>query len=165
METAKENLNKIGTQKQIDVCEKYLWNGSFGSVRDVNRYFKLMDPLYFYNHKKKSKNSSSKQLKSGGLKRTLSYDVLNVGFSGFLKHFNFIPKLKKIKCPTLVMVGRNDWICVPSHSKTMAKQIPNATLKIFNKCGHALSADAKDRYLDEIKRFLLKKRKSKGILD
>lgn len=59
------------------------------------------------------------------------------------------------------MVGRNDWICVPLHSKMIAKHIPNATLKIFNKCGHALSVDAKDKYLNEIKRFLLKKRKRK----
>lgn len=159
IETAKENLNKIGTQNQIDVCNKYLWNGTFKSERDIERYFELMDPLYIYNYRnKKARQSSTKKLKASKLKNALSCDVLNAGFSGFLHHFNFIPKLKNIKCPTLIMVGRNDWICVPSHSKTIANNIPDAVLKVFNKCGHALSSDSKDRYLSEINRFLLKKR-------
>jgi proline iminopeptidase len=161
IETAKENLAEIGTKNQISVCEKYLWNGSFTNSRDVNHYFKTMDSLYIYNHKKKKrKKPSSKKIKSGKIDNILSYDVLNVGFSTFLHEFNFIPKLKNIKCPTLILVGKNDWVCMPSHSKIMAEKIPNSTLKIFNKCGHALTSDANSKYIKSVKQFLEKERKT-----
>lgn len=157
IETAKENLKKIGTKQQISVCEKFLWSGSFKNNRDVNHYFKIMDPLYIYNHKKKKRRKPSvKKVKSqNNIKNILSYDVLNAGFSTFLHKFNFIPKLKNIKCPTLIMVGKNDWVCIPKHSKVMAENIPNSTLKVFNKCGHALATDANDKYINAIKQFLI----------
>lgn len=162
IEEAKQNLQQIGTAKQISVCEKYLWNGTFNSDREVNHYFKIMDPLYIYNHKKKKRRKpSSKKVKSGKLKNILSYDVLNAGFSSFLHHFNFIPKLKKITCPTLILAGQNDWVCSPKQSRIMAEYIPNSKLKIFKKCGHALTTDANDKYIKEVKLFLTKKYGSK----
>jgi proline iminopeptidase len=157
IDTARENLKKIGTKQQISVCEKYLWHGSFKSNRDVDYYLKTMDALYNYNTKKKRRSKlSSKKTKSNKTESTLSYDVLNVGFSSFLHEFNFIPRLNKIKCPTLIMAGKNDWICMPSHSKIMAEKIPNSTLKIFNKCGHAITTDTHDKYIKSVKQFLQK---------
>ena len=162
IESARQNLKKIGTPEQIAVCEKYLWNGEFKSSKNVNYYFKVMDPLYIYNYKKKKRRSpSSKKVKTGELENSLSYDVLNAGFSDFLHHFNFIPKLKKIKCPTLILVGDNDWVCTPEHSRMMEKNIKNSELKVFKKCGHALTTDANDKYIQEIKRFLKKNSKFK----
>lgn len=162
IETAKENIKKIGTKQQISVCEKYLWNGKFKSNRDVNHYFKVMDPLYIYNYKtKKRRKFSPINTKPGKPKNIFSYDVLNAGFSSFLHEFNFIPSLKKIKCPTLIMAGKNDWICMPSHSKIMADKIPNSTLKIFNKCGHSISTDANDKYIKSIKKLFDKEHSRK----
>jgi proline iminopeptidase len=154
IEEAKQNLQHVGTAKQISVCKKYLWNGTFNSDRDINNYFKAMDSLYIYNKKKKRRKPSSKNVKLGQLKNILSYDVLNVGFSSFLHHFDFIPKLKKITCPTLIMAGQNDWVCSPKQSRIMAEHIPNSKLKIFKKCGHALTTDANDKYIKAVKRFL-----------
>lgn len=162
IDEARQNLKKIGTPKQIAVCDKYLWNGTFKNDREVNRYFKIMDPLYIYNHKKKKRRRpSSKKVKSGQLKNILSYDVLNVGFRSFLHHFNFVPKLKKITCPVLILAGQNDWVCGPKQSHVMAEHIPNSKLKIFKKCGHALTTDANDKYLKEVKLFLTTKSGSK----
>ena len=157
IDEARENLKKIGTAKQIAVCNKYLWNGVFDSNRSVNYYFKTMDPLYFYNHKKKKRRKvSSKKIKNSTIKNILSFDVLNAGFSDFLHHFNFIPKLKKITCPTLILAGQNDWVCSPNQSKIIAENITNSKLRIFKKCGHALTSDANDRYIKEIKLFIKK---------
>lgn len=160
IETAKENLSKIGTRQQIAVCDKYLWNGNFTNYKEVQRYFKLMDPLYIYK-KKKRVAPSTKKIKhkhASNIKNILSYDVLNAGFGGFLHKFNFIPRLKTITCPTLILSGKNDWICMPQHAKTMAKNIPGATLKIFNECGHSLLSDVNDKYIKLVKKFLMEGR-------
>ncbi len=151
IEMARENLKKIGTKKQIAVCEKYLWNGTFKNDRNVNFYIKTLDPLYIYSKQKKRRKFASK---TKGIKNYIAHDVLNVGFSTFLHEFNFVPKLKKIKCPTLILSGKNDWICLPELSKIMADNIPHSTLKIFNKCGHAMALDVADKYIKSIKQFL-----------
>jgi proline iminopeptidase len=153
LQDAKDHLAKVGNAKQIALCDKFLWHGKFRNDKDMNAYFKAMDPLYFYSGKKRKK-PSTKNISLGELKSFLSYDVLNAGFGGFLHHFNFIPKLKKITAPTLVLAGKNDWICVPKQSKIIAENIPNAQLKIFNKCSHALTTDANKRYVREVRRFL-----------
>ncbi|OGT38521.1 MAG: hypothetical protein A3F11_04510 [Gammaproteobacteria bacterium RIFCSPHIGHO2_12_FULL_37_14] len=152
---AKENIQKIGNTKQISVCNKYLWNGTFNNDREVNHYFKIMDSLYIYNYKKKKrKKPNSEKIKLGKLKNILSYEVLNAGFGGFLHHFNFIPKLKKITCPTLILSGQDDWVCSPKQSQIIKNNIYDSKLKIFKKCGHALTTDAKDKYIKEVTFFL-----------
>jgi proline iminopeptidase len=152
---ARNYLQKFGNAKQISVCEKYLWNGTFNSNRDINHYFKLMDPLYIYNYKnKKRRKMSLEKNNPDQYKNILSYEVLNAGFGDFLHNFNFIPKLKKISCSTLVLAGQNDWVCSPNQSRIIAKHIPNVKLKIFRKCGHALTTDVNDKYIKEVKHFL-----------
>ena len=37
-----------------------------------------------------------------------SYVALNLGFSTFLREYDFTSDLPKIKCPTLIMTGKND---------------------------------------------------------
>lgn len=157
IDEAKNNLQRIGTRKQISVCNKYLWNGKFNSERDVDYYFKVMDSLYYTSKKRRKKLTNSKTTKTEKLKNIFSHEAMNAGFGGFLHHFNFIPKLKKIACPTLILAGQNDWICSPNQSRMMAKHIPNARLKIFKKCSHIVAIDAADRFIKEVTNFIKKK--------
>lgn len=154
LETAKNNLKKIGTKQQISICEEFLWNGRFKNNREVDRYFKIMDPLYIYTKKKKRKRLATNKTELSHIQNILSFDVLNVGFKTFLRNFNFISQLKKIKCPTLIMSGEQDWVCMPEHAKVIADNISDSNLKIFKNCGHALTTDANDQYIKLIKKFL-----------
>lgn len=159
IDEAKKNLREIGNKKQIAICDKYLWNGRFNSEREINHYYETMDSLYYVNNKRRVKQKKPKKTNSKELKNIFSYEVLNAGFSDFLHTFNFIPKLKKIICPTLILAGQNDWVCSPEQSKIMAKHIVNSKLKIFRKCSHIVTVDAADKYIKEIKNFLLMKNK------
>ena len=157
MDEAKNFLQKNGTKEQIKICDKFLWQGEFKNNKDVEAYFRVLDPLYFYN-KPKKRDIKAKYLHANmGELNVLSYEVLNVGFSSFLRKFNFIPKLYKITCPTLILAGKNDWICSANQSKIIAKGIKNSVLKIFPKCGHAIASDANKAYLKAISGFLKKK--------
>jgi len=149
MEDAKKNVRERGNVKQIAICE-HLWEGTFKSHKHVVEFFKHMDSLYSTTMKKHRKDAFSKS------KTIWAHDALNEGFGGFLRHFDFIPKLKKITCPTLVVAGQDDWICPPGQSKIIAKQIPHSQLKIFKKCGHAVAVDAHKKYINVIKNFMKK---------
>ncbi|MBV8802748.1 MAG: alpha/beta fold hydrolase [Gammaproteobacteria bacterium] len=148
VEESKEYLREHGTEKQIAICE-HLWNGTFKNANHVKNYFDLMEPLYSLTARKNRKQTVFTKSQT-----IWSHEALNEGFSGFLRHFNFIPELKKIKCPTLILAGNDDWICRPSQSKIIAQHIPHAQLKIFRNCGHAIAVDANEKYIKVIKHFL-----------
>ena len=152
LDEAKKVLREHGTAKQQALAE-HLWNGSFKSHKHVQEFFKAMESMYSVTTKKNHDQGYSKS------KTIWSHEALNEGFSGFLRHFDFIPQLKKIKCPTLILAGQDDWICSPAQSKIMAKQIPQAKLKIIKNCGHAIAVDAHKQYIHLIKTFLRAKTK------
>lgn len=45
-------------------------------------------------------------------------------------------RLPMIDCPTLIMNGNHDVICLPEASKFMSQQIPGAWQVVFSGCGH-----------------------------
>lgn len=151
LDDAKKILHDRGTPKQIAMCE-HLWNGTFKSHHHVMKFFKMTDELYSLKAKKNRKKSfRATQVK-------WSHDALNEGFTGALRTFDFIPQLKKITCPTLVLAGQQDWICNPAQSKIIAKHIKHSTLKIFKNSGHALAVDAHEQYIKTVIKFLRNKK-------
>ena len=147
LDEAKTVLQERGNAKQIAMCQ-HLWDGTFKNHRHVMEFFKLTDSLYSMTAKKREK--SYRKLKS----TTWSHEALNEGFRHVLRHFDFIKKLKRITCQTLILTGQHDWICSLDQAKIMAKNIPHAQLKIFKNCGHAVAFDAHDQYIKAIKKFL-----------
>lgn len=147
LKEAKAILSQKGNQQQIKAASK-LFNGTFKNSKDVAAFFKTMDSLYSEAAKKK------KTAAFGKLKTIWSHEALNLGFKDFLRDFDFRPALKKITCPTLILAGKEDWICPPSQSKELAKCIPHADLHIFKNCSHAISTDAHEKYIKVIKKFM-----------
>ncbi len=149
IERAKRNLAARGTPKQKAMGND-LFTDKIQSSKGMDKYFSVMETLY---SAKAGKSNALKKLYANA-KTAFSYEALNTGFNGFLKSFDFIPQLKKIKAPTLVLAGDRDWICDPAESKIIAKHIPNATLKIFKNCSHAIATDAHKEYIQAIQKFM-----------
>lgn len=66
-----------------------------------------------------------------------------VGVEGFLRQQNAIigrvdsrSSLSAIRCPTLVLVGRDDTLTTPERAEEMAASIPGAKLVKIADCGH-----------------------------
>jgi len=55
---------------------------------------------------------------------------------GELKAYNVIPRLGEIQTPTLILAGREDWVCPPSKAHILHDGIPNSELVIFEDSGH-----------------------------
>lgn len=155
-EEAKTILAKRGNAQQNAIC-KYIWQGHFDNMRQVKKYFKLMEPMYSNLAKKSKQKIYSKS------KTVWSLEAWNQGFGGFLRRYNFIPKLHKIKVPTLVLAGKDDWICPPSQAKIIAEKIPGAKLVLFNRSSHAIAVDEPKKYIKTLKDFLAKKTTRKKV--
>lgn len=62
--------------------------------------------------------------------------------------------LKKIKVPTLVLVGALDTLTPPSEAKKLAAAIPGAELIVIPNAGHLSSVDAPDQFANAIEKLL-----------
>ncbi len=52
------------------------------------------------------------------------------------QHNNVTPRLGEIQMPTLILVGRDDFICPPSQAQLLHEGIANSELVIFENSGH-----------------------------
>ena len=81
--------------------------------------------------------------KNNDLRAAIVHMSLNVGIDNFYNQVkaqlvrpDSTKDLKNIKCPTLIIAGREDNICPLKLHEEMAEAIPNSTLKVIDKCGH-----------------------------
>lgn len=88
---------------------------------------KLIWPLYFYRHQP-------------------AYDALvddTIICAAVVEHqeqmlstYNTLPSLHEIGCPTLLLVGRDDFVCPPTQAQLMHAHIPHSCLVEFEHSGH-----------------------------
>ena len=64
------------------------------------------------------------------------------------------PNLKKITVPTLIIVGRHDFITNVAMAEEMVKYIPNARLEIFENSGHFAHVEEPEKFYRVIKEFV-----------
>ena len=68
--------------------------------------------------------------------------------------YDLRPSLERITAPTLVMVGRYDWVCPPRASRAIARGIPGAQLVEFDNAGHMVFSEEPAQFLDAMTCFL-----------
>ena len=68
--------------------------------------------------------------------------------------YDVTDQLSAISCPTLVVVGRDDWITPVSESEKIAAAIPGAQLAIFEKSGHSPMSDQPELWTTTVAGFL-----------
>jgi proline iminopeptidase len=54
-----------------------------------------------------------------------------------MPNYDLRSRLASVACPTLVTVGRADWVTPVSSAETIAGLIPNSKLVVFEKSGHS----------------------------
>ena len=148
LDTAKANLLARGTTQQQEVCEK-LWQGSFRNHEEMDDYFKEMASLYSFKVRHGLPVSPP-----APPKHTFSYEWLNRSFRGFLREFDVEEQLHLIRCPTLILVGIDDWITDKIHSQLMADKIANSQHIVFPNASHNMEIDVPELYFNAIKEFI-----------
>lgn len=148
LETAKENFAKIASERNVKSFEK-LWAGEFKSNLELAQFYAETAPLY--------SNNIKTQLEAYALayfSKNFSFEAMNLGFSDFLRRFDFEPELHLIKHSTLILAGQDDWINDIRHIKLIAEKIPNNSFKIFANAGHAIESDVGKPYFEIIRQFI-----------
>lgn len=65
------------------------------------------------------------------------------------------PRLRDIRVPTLVIVGRHDFITSVAMAEEMVRHIPGARMEIFERSGHFAPIEEPDKFRQVIRQFVL----------
>jgi proline iminopeptidase len=82
------------------------------------------------------------------------YETHNYAFAVNQPGYDIKAKLPGITCPTLVTVGRHDWITPVECGETIASLIPGAQLVVFEKSGHSPQLEEAELFQAVVRRFL-----------
>lgn len=78
----------------------------------------------------------------------------NYAFGVNLPAYDLKPVLSKVTAPTLVTVGRADWITPPECSETIVELMPNAQLAVFEESGHSPQVEQAEEWIARVREFL-----------
>jgi proline iminopeptidase len=82
------------------------------------------------------------------------YQAHNYAFSTNIPNYDLKPALPGISCPTLITVGRTDWITPVECSETIAGLIPDSRLVVFEKSGHSPQIEEAEAWTNVVRAFL-----------
>lgn len=82
------------------------------------------------------------------------YEAHNYAFSVNLKFYDLKPQLPTVTAPTLITVGRTDWITPVSCSETIADLIPDSQLVVFEESGHSPQIEEAEKWTKTVRSFL-----------
>lgn len=71
-----------------------------------------------------------------------------------LSTYNTLPSLHDIGCPTLILVGRDDFICPPPQAHLMHARIPHSDLVVFEHSGHFPWIEEPTLFIHTVKEWL-----------
>lgn len=126
-----------------------LFDGKVNSNEDLKEVFSALQPLYTVEYDEEAVQKRMDDI-------FYRYETHNYAFRYNQETYDITADLKKIKVPTLVTVGRHDWITPVECSEIIAEEIPNSELVIFENSGHSPQVEENDSYLKLVRAFLLK---------
>jgi proline iminopeptidase len=125
------------------------WAGEYETDEDMGRLWQREKKFYF------SKFNESAQAYCERTKDSLiKVAPLRVFNEKEAPTFDLRPLLKKVTAPTLVIVGRHDFITNVSMAEEMVKNIPNARMEIFENSGHYGFVEEPEKFYRVVKAFV-----------
>jgi proline iminopeptidase len=121
-----------------------------GQVADNDEFkacWRMILPLYDYDY-------DPSKVEERADTTVYHYATHNYAFGVNLPNYDVTAKLQTITCPTLITVGRHDWITPVEASEELAGGIPGSELVIFEKSGHSPQIEERDAWLAVVRRFL-----------
>ncbi len=85
---------------------------------------------------------------------TYRYQTHNWAFTNNMPAYDIKTSLGEVTCPTLVTVGRGDWITPVACSKTIASLIADSRLVVFEKSGHSPQIEEAEAFQHLVREFL-----------
>jgi len=140
MPRAEDNARRSATPEQW-AAYRALWDGSLADDASFRTAFDTIRPLYFHD----------RSLAAGSLAARAETRYRLAVRKFVIDHeyarYDCRDELGRIACPTLVAVGRHDWICPVDQSEEIQRLVSRATLAVFEKSGHSPHVEEREAFV------------------
>lgn len=147
LELAFENAR---TQNRVQInwdnFNRY-WSGNIRDDADLKSCWAELIPLYDFNY---DPEASAARVEAG----LYRHESHNWCFQKNWPEYDVKDALPGIRVPTLVAVGRRDWVTPVSSAETIARLIPGAELVIFEQSGHSPQVEESDKFQEVLREFV-----------
>ena len=147
MRRADDNARRRATAEQW-AAYRALWDGMLSDDASFHRAFDTIRPLYFFDPRRAAENL--------GARADIRYRLAVRKF--VIEHeyarYDCRAELARIACPTLVAVGRHDWICPVDQAEEIAKLVPGSELAVFEQSGHSPQVEEGPAFTRRLAAFL-----------
>ena len=120
-ETQKNAIARGATPEMLDAIQHFPQKDE-----DMQAWLRSYLSLYFYHYKPEY----------AAVLDQIIFTAPKDQQGNLLSTYNTIPQLHTISCPTLILVGRYDFICPLPRAEVMHEHIPNSRLAVFDDSGH-----------------------------
>jgi proline iminopeptidase len=147
MPRAEANARARATPAQW-AAYRSLWDGSLRGDDAFRQAFETIRPLYF--HDQRLAEAANRARSDTRYRLAVRQFIIAHEYPTY----DCRAELKGIRCPTLVMVGRHDWICPVDQSEEIHRLIPGSELTVFESSGHSPQVEEPAAFQDRLRRFL-----------
>jgi proline iminopeptidase len=147
MPRAEENARRQATPEQW-AAYRALWDGSLTDDEGFRRAFETIRPLYFFDRKLATIANAARA--DTRYRLAVRKFVIDHEYA----RYDCRAELPGIRCPTLVAVGRHDWICPVDQAEEIHRLIPHSELAIFERSGHSPQVEERDAFTRRLASFL-----------
>jgi proline iminopeptidase len=143
---AQAEAARIATGEQQEVLSS-LFEGRITSQEEWDSWWVRCFPLYF-----RTADPAAMADISG---RTIgAFEVGSYMMAHEIPHYDVRSELATITVPTLVVVGRHDWVTPVSQSAQIAESIPGSRLVVLEGSGHLGYVEEQQAYLEAVRGFM-----------
>lgn len=146
-EMAQANARASARVKLDEAKFQRIMDGEVRDDADLAECWREILPLYDHHY-------DPAKVEETVAKTPYRYQTHNHAFSVNMHHYDLKPLLPSITCPTLVTVGRGDWITPVACSETIVSLIPQARLAVFEQSGHSPQIEEAEAWTQVVRDFL-----------
>lgn len=125
------------------------WAGDYASDEDMGRLWALEMKFYFKHFDARAEAYQQ---------RTQDLPVHVAPLKAFNEReaatMDLRPGLRSVQTPTLIIVGRHDFITTPAMAQEMARNLPDARLEVFEESGHFAVVEEPEKFYKVVKDFV-----------
>jgi proline iminopeptidase len=83
----------------------------------------------------------------------ISVEAAEAGDS-IVEDWDLTPRLGEISAPTLILVGKDDFVCPPPQARILHEGIPNFESAVFENSGHFTHVEEPEAFFDAVRGWL-----------
>ncbi|MGH7665940.1 MAG: alpha/beta fold hydrolase [Candidatus Dormibacteria bacterium] len=126
--------------------ERY-WSGNIRDDADLKACWAEMIPLYDFEY---DPVQAAARVEAG----IYRHEAHNWCFQKNQPNYDVKGALPGVRCPTLVTVGRADWVTPVASAELIASLVPNSELRIFERSGHSPQIEEAELFQRVMREFL-----------